>query len=130
LETGKFKFIPLERVHKVETWFKKYGYWIVVANRFLAGTRAVVSFVTGMSELSLWRTTLLSLLSSLLWNFLLLFAGRELGQNWRAVYFYLETYGKIMTVVLVAVLLVGVVQYYYKKLKRNNSSHNSTSIKS
>jgi membrane protein DedA with SNARE-associated domain len=130
LETGKFKFIPLERVHKVETWFKKYGYWIVVANRFLAGTRAVVSFVTGMSELSLWRTTLLSLLSSLLWNFLLLFAGRELGQNWRAVYFYLETYGKIMTVVLVAVLLVGVVRYYYKNLKRNNSSHNSTSIKS
>ena len=44
LEAGKFKYIPIEKVHKVETWFKTYGYWIVIANRFLAGTRAVVSF--------------------------------------------------------------------------------------
>jgi membrane protein DedA with SNARE-associated domain len=117
-------------VHKVETWFKTYGYWIVVANRFLAGTRAVVSFVIGMSELSLWRTTILSFISSLIWNFILLFAGRELGQNWRVISFYLETYGMIMTVILVVVIVIFVGQYYFKSIKRNNPLNNSNSVKS
>jgi membrane protein DedA with SNARE-associated domain len=26
VETGKFKFIKLDRIHKVETWFSKYGW--------------------------------------------------------------------------------------------------------
>jgi membrane protein DedA with SNARE-associated domain len=127
LEAGKFKFIPLEKVHQVETWFKAYGYWIVIANRFMAGTRAVVSFFAGMSELSLLRTTILSFLSSLLWNFLLLFAGREMGMNWREIVFYLETYGKIVTIILIVVIVIFVGRYYYKN--RKISSGNSTSIK-
>ncbi|HEY6951552.1 MAG TPA: DedA family protein, partial [Bacteroidota bacterium] len=47
LERGKMRFIPLDQVHKVEGWFHKYGYWVVVGNRFLSGTRAVVSFFAG-----------------------------------------------------------------------------------
>jgi Uncharacterized membrane-associated protein len=93
----------------------------------MAGTRAVVSFFTGMSELSLWRTTILSFLSSLLWNFILLFAGREMGMNWREILFYLETYGKVVTIILIVVILIFVGRYYYKN--RKISSGNSTSIK-
>ena len=129
LEAGKFKYIPLEKVHKVEAWFKKYGYWVVIANRFLAGTRAVVSFFTGMSELMLWRTAILSFLSSLLWNFILLFAGKELGKNWREISFYLVTYGKIITVVLILVIIIFVGRNYYKNRYMHNPSGNSTSAK-
>jgi membrane protein DedA with SNARE-associated domain len=129
LEAGKFKFIPLEKVHKVESWFKKYGYWVVVANRFLAGTRAVISFFTGMSELSIWRTTVLSFLSSLLWNFILLFAGRELGKNWREISFYLITYGKVVTIILIFAVVVLIARNYYKNRNQQNSTHNSTSTK-
>jgi membrane protein DedA with SNARE-associated domain len=129
LEAGKFKFIPLEQVHKVEAWFKKYGYWVVVANRFLAGTRAVISFFTGMSELSLWRTTVLSLLSSLLWNFILLFAGRKLGENWRGISFYLITYGKVVTILLIIVVIIVVGRNYYKNRNRQDPSDKSTSVK-
>jgi membrane protein DedA with SNARE-associated domain len=130
LETGKFKYIPIENVHKVEAWFKKYGYWVVIANRFMAGTRAVVSFFTGMSELSLWRTTILSLLSSLLWNYLLLFAGKELGKNWREISFYLETYGKVVTVIFIIVFLIFAGRYYYKNRNRRNPASTSMSVKS
>ena len=130
LETGKFKYIPIENVHKVEAWFKKYGYWVVIANRFMAGTRAVVSFFTGMSELSLWRTTILSFLSSLIWNYILLFAGKELGQNWKEISFYLETYGKVVTVILIVAFLVFLGRYYYKNRNRQKPAGKSTSVKS
>ncbi|RPI01298.1 MAG: DedA family protein [Ignavibacteriae bacterium] len=128
LEAGKFTFIPLERVHKVEQWFKIYGYWIVVANRFMAGTRAVISFFTGVSQLSLWRTTVLSFLSSLIWNAFLLFAGKELGMNWREILAVLETYGKIVTIILVILIILLVGRSLIKS--RNISSKNSTSPKS
>jgi membrane protein DedA with SNARE-associated domain len=129
LEAGKFKYIQLDKVHKVEAWFKKYGYWVVIANRFLAGTRAVISFFTGMSELSLWRTTVLSFLSSLLWNYILLFAGRELGKNWREISFYLMTYGKIVTIILIIGVVILIGRNYYENRYRQKSSHNSTSSK-
>jgi membrane protein DedA with SNARE-associated domain len=123
LEAGKFKYIPLEKVHKVEAWFKKYGYWVVIANRFLAGTRAVISFFTGMSELPLWRTTILSFLSSMLWNFILLFAGRELGKNWREISSYLVTYGKVVTVIMMIVILIFAGRSYYKNRHRQHASN-------
>jgi membrane protein DedA with SNARE-associated domain len=129
LETGKFKYIPIEKVHRVEAWFKKYGYWIVIANRFMAGTRAVISFFTGMSELSLWRTTILSFISSLVWNFILLFAGKELGKNWREISFYLETYGKVVTISLIIIVLILVIRNYYHYRNRKKPSDHSTSRK-
>jgi membrane protein DedA with SNARE-associated domain len=122
LETGKIKFIPIEQVHKVEAWFKKYGYWVVIANRFLAGTRAVIAFFTGMSELPLWRTTILSCMSSLLWNFILLWSGRELGKNWREISAYLVAYGKGVTIILVLAILIFAGRNYYLNRNRKNSS--------
>ncbi|MBI3586158.1 MAG: DedA family protein [Ignavibacteriales bacterium] len=120
LEEGKIKFIPKEGVLKVESWFQKYGYWIIIANRFLSGTRAVVSFFAGLSELSLMRTTILSFLSAMLWNSILLFAGQKLGQNWREIGFYLETYTKTVTAILVVGALLVAARYIYKRT--NNAS--------
>ncbi len=79
LETKKFKFLQLDKIHKVEAWFQKYGYLVVIVNRFLAGTRAVIAFFTGISNLSFWKTSLLACLSSLIWNAILIYAGKSYG---------------------------------------------------
>ena len=115
LEVGKIRFIPVENVHRVEAWFRRYGYWVIVANRFLAGTRAVVSFFAGMSELSLFRTSVLSFLSAMVWNSILLLSGKTLGENWSEIMLYLETYSKIVTSLLVVAGLLLVARYLYKK---------------
>ena len=121
LEKGKIKFIPVESVHKVEAWFNKYGYWIVIANRFMAGTRAVVSFFAGMSEMNLLRTTLLSACSALAWNIILVYLGYLLGENWRSIGSYLKTYSTIATIVTALIVIGFVVRFYLQKRKTNNS---------
>jgi membrane protein DedA with SNARE-associated domain len=126
LETGKFRFIQLNRIHKVEAWFNKYGYAVVVANRFLAGTRAVISFFTGMSNLPLWKTSLLAFISSLVWNAILLFAGIKLGSNWRAIYSYLETYGHIVTVISILIVLFLIGRRYSRRHNRDKKLENSS----
>lgn len=44
LRSGKLKFISQDALHKTDEWFTKYGYKIILANRFLPGTRSVISF--------------------------------------------------------------------------------------
>jgi len=118
LEKGKIKFIPLDSVHMVEKWFKRYGYWVVVANRFLAGTRAVVSFFAGMSELPILNATALSCVSALAWNFILLYAGKELGENWRSIVIYLQAYAQTITIAALVATVILVWRYLYKRKRQ------------
>lgn len=115
VETGRLRFIPIQRVHTVEGWFKKYGYTVIIANRFLSGTRAVVSFFAGMSELSLTTTMILSFVSATAWNAILLYAGKELGENWRDVTEILQIYSRAITSIVILILLFALGRYLYKK---------------
>ena len=38
------RYLPTGAIQKVEGLFRRFGYGVIVANRFLAGTRAIVSF--------------------------------------------------------------------------------------
>jgi membrane protein DedA with SNARE-associated domain len=115
LETGRISFIPVEAVKKVEAWFVRFGYWIIIANRFLSGTRAVVSFFAGMSELNLLKTSALCFISALAWNSILITGGWYLGNNWQRIGFFLSTYSEMVTGVLVVAGLIWLIWYLYRK---------------
>jgi membrane protein DedA with SNARE-associated domain len=121
LERGRISFLPVEAVRKAEAWFARHGLWLIVANRFLAGTRAVVSFFAGMSHLPLPLTTLLCLLSALAWNAILVGAGYALGQNWERIGFYLTTYSQVITGAVVVVLLVLLGRMVVRNASRNGA---------
>jgi membrane protein DedA with SNARE-associated domain len=119
IEKKRFTFLPLESIHKVEEWFRKYGYWIIVANRFMSGTRAVVSFFAGLSKLRLVRTTVLCGISALVWNWLMLYAGALLGKNWNSIALYLSTYSQIITGVIIFAFVVWGIRRLYIRNKAN-----------
>ncbi len=119
LKTGRIRFLPVASVHRVEGWFRKYGYGIIIANRFLAGTRAVVSFFAGMSELNLTLTTVLCFASALVWNTILLSAGYMLGNNWQRIGFYISTYSQIVTALVIILVLVLAARYLAKSKKES-----------
>lgn len=115
LQQGKVRFIPLSAVQTVKEWFQKYGYGIIVANRFLSGTRAVVSFFAGMSRLKLLRTTVLCAVSALAWNTILVSGGFYLGKNWQQIGFYLSAYSQIVTGIIVVVVIILIVRFLQQK---------------
>lgn len=115
LETGKIKFISPEAIFRIENWFRKYGYWLIVANRFLAGTRAIISFFAGMSELNLKKTILLSAVSSLIWNLILIFIGFYVGHNLNKISEFITTYNKIVLGIIVIVSIVYIAKTLLKK---------------
>lgn len=118
LEKGKIKFIKLETLHKFERWFKKWGLWLIIGNRFLTGTRAVVSFFAGISELDFMKTTLLSFVSSLLWYAILVYAGYSLGQHWEQIGEMLKSYSLAVMGVVVLLASVGIAKYFLSSRKK------------
>jgi len=114
VERGKLKFISLKSIKTIERWFEKYGYWVVIANRFLAGTRAVVSFFTGLSELNFKKTTVLSSISALLWNSIIIFFGYLLGKNWHLIGDYLHRYTILITCIIILVIIFFFLKHFIR----------------
>ena len=105
--TGRLsRYLPLSAIAQVEKLFRRFGYGVIIANRFLAGTRAIVSFVAGMSQMNLLVTTILCMLSAAAWNAILLYLGMSFGKNWQMVGEYLSIYSTVVTVIVLAVLAV------------------------
>lgn len=117
IQSGKFKYIPLNTIEKVEIFFRKYGYFVIVANRFMPGTRAVISFFAGISNLEPKKTIILCFISALLWNAILLYLGFIFGDNVEKVDEYLTTYSNIVIAVTVVVVLFFVVRFFIRKRK-------------
>ena len=117
----KIKFFPKESVQKLDSWFAKYGYWLIIANRFLAGTRAVVSFFAGVSHLDPYRTTILSFISSAFWYSILVYAGYSLGKKWEQIGFYLSAYSQAVTGLLIFVIIVFTVRYFIKQRRAKSN---------
>lgn len=120
VEKGKFKFLSNEALEKAEKWFSKYGYWVILGNRFLSGTRAVISFFAGLSELNFKKTFLLALTSSVVWNLLIISLGVMFGNNVALVDKHLKTYSNIVlaiTIILIAILIVRYLLQKRRKLK-------------
>ncbi len=114
VEQGWVPFISIALIDRVETWLNKYHGLIIVANRFLAGTRAVIAFAAGMTRLPFPRTLFYCLISAAVWNGILLAVGIAVGSRWREADSFIAAYGWAMTGLLVIVLAV----WYWRKRKR------------
>ncbi len=119
VHSGKYKYIPVDTVEKVEAWFNRYGYNVILINRFLPGTRSVISFFAGMSGLKVKKTIVLATISALSWNAIMVYLGYVFGNNVALVDKYLSTYSYIAVGLTILVALFFVVKIIFKKRKNN-----------
>ena len=92
-----------------------------VLDRFLAGLRTVVAFFAGMGRLSALKVFSLALISVILWNGGLLWAGAAIGENWEVIGVYLKKYNRIISVSLV-LIITAFIAHRYLIVKRNLES--------
>lgn len=115
IRTGRLKFVNTESLNKTDKWFAKYGYKLIFINRFLPGTRAVISFFCGIHRLKALRTFLYAAASSFMWYALLIYLGIQLERKVQLLDFYLETYSNIILAVTVVALAAFLVKYLIGK---------------
>ncbi len=117
IRSGKISFITEESLNSTNIWFNKWGYKLIIANRFMPGTRSVISFFAGVYELALIKTFVLATISAFAWNLLIIYAGMLLGNNVESIDYYLATYSKIGVALSVVVILFFVIKYFAKRNK-------------
>lgn len=117
IRKGKLKFLKQEYLEKADLWFHKYGYNLILINRFMPGTRAVISFFCGVHRLKPIRSFIYAAVSSFFWNIILISLGIALGNNVHLIDKYLSTYSNIILVI--SILVVGFVVYKFWLKKKN-----------
>jgi membrane protein DedA with SNARE-associated domain len=120
VKTHKLNFISTEGIEKVEAWFGRYGFGIILANRFMPGTRSVISLFTGLSELEVKKTTILCTLSALGWNTIILYLGMIFGSNVKKVDKLLDTYSDIVLAITIAAIIILLIRFFIQKKRKQN----------
>ena len=118
VRTGKIKWISIEALDKAESWFNKYGYYVILANRFMPGTRSVISFFAGVSELKIKKTVLYASISALAWNVIIIYLGVVFGDNVPLIDSYLSTYSNIVIIATVVIAIIFIVRYLFLRKKK------------
>jgi len=108
-----------EKLVAVTGWFARFGYGVVLGNRFLSGARSVISLCAGISGLHTGGVALLCLASCLVWNVILISAGYTVGENWEAVLALLKKYNALVLCLLGAALCFWI----FKKTVSRRSRH-------
>ena len=111
-------------MNKVEDWIPKKGLLIILLNRFLAGTRSVVSIFAGFARLGWIKVNVLAFISSLVWNGILITAGYYAGKNWSYVESMLQNYNIFISVIIVLAISAGVILYKRRKSAVQTSGGN------
>ena len=117
LRTERFKFISKESLEKADVWFAKYGYKIILLNRFLPGTRSIISFFSGVYELHLGKTFTSATVSAFAWNVLIIYIGMTVGNNVGAIDNFLTQYSYAVYSITALLIIIFGLRYFLKKRK-------------
>lgn len=114
----RYKWIPKNKMVKARDWVLRWGYWVIIANRFLAGTRTVISLVVGIAQMDAWKTMVACAISAFVWTGLITYGGYAIGENWEQMAEYLRVYGVGILVVTLFAVGTAILIYFVRKNRK------------
>ena len=112
---GKYVLISHRDLDMADRWFDKHGEIIIFIARLLPAVRTFIAFPAGVARMNMHKFIAYTFIGSLIWCWLLAYAGMKFGENWESlkVYFHQFHY------VIVAAGLLFVVWYVRRHFKQN-----------
>jgi membrane protein DedA with SNARE-associated domain len=116
-----YRFLRAADIIRAETWFQRFGYFLVALNRFFPGIRSAIAVVGGISRLRSGWVAWLALLSCSVWNLIWISLGFALGSQWETVEEKLSSiFARYNVAVCILLGIVGGV-FVFRKIRRNRS---------
>lgn len=115
---GKYFFIKKSHVDLAQNWFDRYGIKAVFFSRMLPVVRTFISLPAGFAHVNMKRFLFFTILGSLPWTALILFAGMMLGESWQIMLKIGHEASLIF--IVIAVLVIAYAYYCYKKKKKRH----------
>lgn len=105
------RLFPPDEMEHARIRFSAHGYTAVLVNRFLFGSRAVISVMAGFMHLNAAGVSAAAFASSLVWYVFLLYGGYLLGENWHQIGTYMAAYTLPVTIIAVAAVMFVLVRH-------------------
>ncbi|NTW62554.1 MAG: DedA family protein [Chlorobiaceae bacterium] len=120
LSQSVHRFFPPSDMEVLRQKFSTHGYLAVLFNRFLLGSRAVISVMTGLMHLNTFLVLLASLVSATLWNILLIYGGLLLGRNWQEIGRYAALYSFPVTALFLIFLFFSARKFIRERKQKHH----------
>lgn len=112
---GKLLGLSPEKIAKTERYFVKHGKSAAFFGRFVPVVRSLISIPAGMSHFSLRHFIVFTTCGTLIWNTVLIFAGRLAGSAYEQV---IANYQAFVAPVLLACAVLAICFLAFKKAKK------------
>ena len=118
LKFGKYLLLDEEHLKWTEKWFKRQGDKTIFISRFVPVIRHLISIPAGISKMSITKFAFYTTIGASIWNFILLYAGLKLGQNWDKIH----KFSKELDIVFVAIVILLFAHFVWKYHKKNEKN--------
>jgi membrane protein DedA with SNARE-associated domain len=115
---GSKFFIKPHHLQWADRWFEKYGDATVFFSRCLPIIRTFISLPAGIARMPFWRFTILTALGCIPWVFMLVFIGKEAGDNWENWKEHLH----YIDYAVIAAILLGLIWLFLRYRKRRGEA--------
>ncbi len=88
LRYGRYVMLRQHELHRADDWFQRYGGIAVFTGRLLPGVRTFISLPAGMARYPLLPFIAYTVLGTIPWTMLLVWAGMTLGEHWQQLLEY------------------------------------------
>jgi membrane protein DedA with SNARE-associated domain len=112
------RFFPPSDMEVLRRKFAAHGYFSVLVNRFLFGSRAVISVMAGLMHLKIIPVFITAAISATVWNILLIYGGYLLGNNWRDIGRYVALYSIPVTVFFLLLVFFSIWRFIRERKQK------------
>ncbi|WP_303850891.1 DedA family protein [Seleniivibrio woodruffii] len=117
---GRYLFMPVERLDKMESYFKVHGEITTFVGRLIPAVRQYISFPAGLARMSMPKFIFFTSLGAGIWVVILAILGYFVGNNIELIKSNLHP----ITIITLCVLTVIVILYviWHRKRRKNVSA--------
>ena len=116
---GKWVLISHHDLHLADRWFEKHGEIIIFIGRLLPAVRTFIAFPAGVARMPMGRFILYTFAGSLIWCWILAYAGMKTGENWESLKVYFHQF-HIVVVFAAVIFMVWYVRRHLKAIRRHH----------
>jgi membrane protein DedA with SNARE-associated domain len=117
--SGKGQYLIKGNIGRAENLYARYGNFLILISRFLAGIRSAIAVAAGVVNFNVYRMTILTFLSFVLWNTMLLGLMVYSKSNWRMIVEIIKSYNIVLLTIGTIILIAWITRALW--IKRRNS---------
>ena len=110
---GRYVLITRHDLALADRFFARYGDWAVFIARLLPVIRTFIALPAGIARMNVLRFHLYTFLGSLLWCWVLAYAGLKLGERWTTLREYFHRFDTVIGILIV----LGAVWFIHNRWK-------------